>query len=74
VRLFLSSIWRSRLFSPDTGASHIENLKRTGGLGRERNTGISTSPDMREKNGMIWKRGNMDQAGAEAEQDTAIRS
>jgi hypothetical protein len=30
--------------------------------------------DMREKNGMIWKKGNINQAGAEAEENTAIRS
>jgi hypothetical protein len=30
--------------------------------------------DMREKNGMIWKRGNINQAGAKAEENTAIRS
>jgi len=29
---------------------------------------------MREKNGMIWKRGNINQAGAEAEENTAIKS
>jgi hypothetical protein len=30
--------------------------------------------DMREKNGMIWKRGNINQAGAKAEENTVIRS
>jgi hypothetical protein len=30
--------------------------------------------DMRKKNGMIWKRGNINQAGVEAEENTAINS
>jgi hypothetical protein len=42
----------------------MRNLKRIGELGREKNTGISTSPDTTEKNGMIWKKGNISQAGA----------
>jgi hypothetical protein len=29
---------------------------------------------MREKNRIIWKRENINQAGAEAEENTAIRS
>jgi hypothetical protein len=57
---------------PDTSVSHMDNLKRTGGHGREKNTGISTSPDMRERNGMIWKKGNMNKV--EAKENTAIRS
>jgi hypothetical protein len=38
----------------------------------ERNTGISTSPDLGEKNGVIWKRGNINQAGAK--ENKSIRS
>jgi hypothetical protein len=30
--------------------------------------------DLREKNRIIWKRGNIDQTGVQAEEDTAIRS
>ena len=30
--------------------------------------------DMREKNGMIWKRGNINQAGARAKENKSIRS
>jgi hypothetical protein len=59
---------------PDINASPMDNLKRTGGHGRKKSTGINTNPDMREKNGMIWKRENINQAGAEAEENTAIRS
>jgi len=29
---------------------------------------------MGEKNGVIWKRGDINQAGAEAEENTAIKS
>jgi hypothetical protein len=29
---------------------------------------------MREKNGMIWKRGNINQAGAGAKENTPIKS
>jgi hypothetical protein len=52
----------------------VENLKRTGGLGREKSTGISTSPDMREKNGMTWKRRNINQAGGKAKGNRSLRS
>jgi hypothetical protein len=30
--------------------------------------------DLREKNRIIWKRGNINQAGAEAEENTATKS
>jgi hypothetical protein len=42
----------------------MENLRITGEDGRGKNIGISLSPAMREKNGMRWKRKNINQAGA----------
>jgi hypothetical protein len=62
------------MYHPDINASPIDNLERIGGHGRKKSTGISTSPDMREKKGMRWKRENINQAGAGAKENTPIRS
>jgi hypothetical protein len=59
------------MYPPDTSASRTDNLKRIGGHGRKKSTGISTSPNMRKKNGMIRKRGNINQAGARAKENRA---
>jgi len=58
---------------PGTNESPTDNLKRIGGHGRKKSIGINTNPDMREKNGMRWKRGNINQAGAAAKENTAVK-
>jgi hypothetical protein len=62
------------MYPLDTNASPTDNLRTTGGHGRERNTGISTSPDLRKKNGMIWKRGKINLARAKAKENKSTRS
>jgi hypothetical protein len=62
------------VYPPDINASPTGNLERIGRHGRKKSTGINTSPDMRKKNAMIRKRGNSNQAGAGAKENTAIRS
>jgi hypothetical protein len=54
---------------PDTGTFHTENSKRTGGLGRKKNTGIS----MGEKNGMVTKSGNIKRVRTKEKENTTIR-
>jgi hypothetical protein len=60
---------------------HKFKIKRTDQRGNADDTENKTESgekdgeeDLREKNGMIWKRGNINQAGAGAEENTAIRS
>jgi len=66
------------MYHPDTNASPMDNLKRTGGHGRKKNTGISTnmntSTNIKEKKGMMWNNGNINKVKVEAKENTTIRS
>lgn len=60
------------MYHPYTNASHMDNLKRTGGHGRERSTGINTSTNMKEEKDPTSKKAGMDKG--EAKGNTATRS
>jgi len=49
---------------PGTNAFPTGNLKTIEGPGKEKSTGINTNPDVKEQNGMRWKRESINQAGA----------
>jgi len=51
---------------------HKFKIKRIPGHGKKIGTEINSNPDVREKNRMIWKRRNTNQAGAKAEENREL--